>query len=105
MTKRNVLVAVLGIGGFHLLVDARNAQALRRLREGKPRREKPFALMIRDLEQAHELCGDEKAGHPLDGASHEGVEGEDRELDQRGCSVGEEEDDLLDESNMTGAAT
>jgi len=50
------IVAVKGLGGFHLMVDARNAPAIDRLRESKPRRDKPLALMVRDVGQASELC-------------------------------------------------
>jgi hydrogenase maturation protein HypF len=50
------IVAVKGLGGFHLMVDARNSEALIRLRERKPRHAKPFAVMARDPEQARTLC-------------------------------------------------
>jgi hydrogenase maturation protein HypF len=53
---RGEIAAVKGIGGFHLLLDARDATAIARLRTRKARREKPLALMARDLEQAGALC-------------------------------------------------
>ena len=54
--RRGEIAAVKGLGGFHLLVDARNEQAVRRLRELKHREEKPFALMVPSLVTAQALC-------------------------------------------------
>ena len=50
------VLAVKGLGGYHLAVDPKNTDAVLRLRKRKGREEKPLALMVRDLETASLLC-------------------------------------------------
>ena len=50
------ILAIKGIGGYHLAVDACNHGAVQRLRERKKRDEKPFAVMAADLATAHTLA-------------------------------------------------
>jgi hydrogenase maturation protein HypF len=54
--KEGRIVAVKGLGGFHLLVDAANENAVVRLRLLKRREQKPFAVMAPSLEFARSLC-------------------------------------------------
>lgn len=50
------LVAVKGLGGFHLACDATNAEAVARLRKMKRRYEKPLAVMMRDILEVEARC-------------------------------------------------
>jgi hydrogenase maturation protein HypF len=50
------IVAIKGIGGFHLSVDATSPSAVQRLRQRKHRYGKPLAVMVRDLDAARALC-------------------------------------------------
>jgi len=56
MLHLGFIVAVKGLGGFHLACDATNAIAVGRLRELKRRVEKPFAIMVPDAAAAEQIC-------------------------------------------------
>jgi len=59
------VVAVKGLGGFHLAVDATNPAAVSRLRAGKRRVEKPFAIMASNLEAVGAFCQLDDAARAL----------------------------------------
>src|SRR5215204_4079226 len=56
MLRGRAVVAIKGLGGYHLACDPFDEKAVRTLRGRKVRQDKPFALMARDLAQVRELC-------------------------------------------------
>jgi hydrogenase maturation protein HypF len=54
--RQGRIMAFKGLGGFQLIIDARNDETVKRLREIKHREEKPFALMYPSLERLAEDC-------------------------------------------------
>ncbi len=56
MLQEGKIIAIKGLGGFHIACDATNPEALATLRERKHRFGKAFAVMVRTVDQARELC-------------------------------------------------
>jgi len=56
LIRQGAIVAIKGIGGFHIVCDAANDGALEKLRKYKNRPHKPFALMCKDLAQAKSVA-------------------------------------------------
>jgi hydrogenase maturation protein HypF len=63
--SEGMVVAVKGLGGFHLAVDATNAPAVERLREHKQRVGKPFAIMVPDIDILERFCQVDDASRRL----------------------------------------
>src|SRR5579872_7167611 len=58
-----LVVAIKGLGGFHLAVDATDVEAVERLRKRKGRVEKPFAVMVPSREAAEQFCQLDEAAY------------------------------------------
>ncbi len=56
LLKEGCILAIKGLGGYHLACDAMNEKAVTRLRSRKYREYKPFALMVMNIETASRLC-------------------------------------------------
>lgn len=56
LLREGKILAIKGIGGFHLACDAKNDEAVRTLRERKNRPKKPFAVMVKDIETLRGFC-------------------------------------------------
>jgi len=56
LLAKGKIVAIKGLGGFHLACDAKNQEAVSSLRSRKFREDKPFAVMCQDLAEVKEHC-------------------------------------------------
>lgn len=65
LLREGKILAVKGLGGFHLACDARNTEALRTLRMRKGRAGKPFALMCADLDEVRRICEVDRTSEAL----------------------------------------
>jgi hydrogenase maturation protein HypF len=54
--KEGKIIAIKGLGGFHLVCDATNEKAVKELRIRKKRPSKPFAMMFKNIEMIKEYC-------------------------------------------------
>ena len=68
---QNKVLAIRGLGGFHLCVSGCSAAAVTTLRDRKNRPDKPLAIMVKDLLQAEKLCVlDDQEKHTLSSPQH-----------------------------------
>jgi hydrogenase maturation protein HypF len=65
LLKSGQILAVKGLGGYHLACDARNTTAVSAMRERKFRKEKPFAVMVKDVAAARGLVDLSEASEAL----------------------------------------
>jgi hydrogenase maturation protein HypF len=63
--REGQILAIKGLGGYHLAVDATSDKAAAALRERKHREDKPFAVMVADVAAARELCEVDETGERL----------------------------------------
>ncbi len=56
LLKNGGIVAIKGLGGFHIACDATNDNAVKKLREKKRKSNKPFAVMAPDIENIRRFC-------------------------------------------------
>ena len=56
LIKEGNILAIKGVGGYHLVCDATNQKAIQKLRDRKKRPTKPFAVMVKDMKMARELA-------------------------------------------------
>ena len=56
LLQKGGIVAVKGLGGFHIACDAANDEAVKRLREKKRKSNKPFAVMSLSIEDISQFC-------------------------------------------------
>jgi hydrogenase maturation protein HypF len=56
LLKKGRIIAIKGIGGYHLACDATNKKAVSVLRKRKYREDKPFALIVKDLKTIRRFC-------------------------------------------------